>query len=124
MTGPYRGLSLDWYPITPIHIAATTVGGQFITRECRLYGWAFEETTGSAPAKCDLYDGTTTGGQTIVPITLLANESTRDIWGKPGIVVGNGIFLNVLSGSVRATVYVLPLTEEEILRLNGYQVSE
>lgn len=119
-----RQMPLDWWPIKPIHIAATTTDQQFITRGGRLFGWSFEETTASAGATCSLIDGTTSGGQTIVPISLIANQSTRDIWGKPGIEVGNGVLLHMFAGSVRATIYFLGLSEEEIIRQAGYQLPE
>lgn len=123
MSGPTPGLPIDWWPIDPIHIATTTVGQQFITRGGRLYGWGFEETTGTTPALCSLIDGTNAGGQTIVPISLLANESTRDFFGKPGLRVRNGVFLNVISGSVRATIWMLGLSDEEIARQAGYELN-
>jgi hypothetical protein len=124
MGRPTPGLPVDWWPIDPIHVAPTTTGIQFITRAGRLYGWSFEESTGSAAAKLELVDGTSTGGLIIVSITLLANESTRDIWGKPGIRVQNGVFLNMVSGSARANIYYLGMTDDEIARQAGYQLAE
>lgn len=117
-----RRLPLDWHPIDPIHIATTTVDGQFITRGGRLYGWAFEETTGAASAECSLIDGSSAGGPTIVPISLSAGESTRDLMGKPGLRVRAGVYLHVFSGSVRATIYYLGLSDDEIIAHAGIEL--
>lgn len=112
--GSGRRLPLDWYPIDPIHLAATAISAPFIARGGRLYGWAFEESTGAAPAQFVVVDGASAGGTTIAAITLLANESTRDIWGKPGIRVRSGVYLSMISGSIRGTIFYLTLSEEEI----------
>lgn len=114
---------IDWYPILAINIPATSTDLAFVTRGGRLFGWAVEESTGSATAKLELMDGTSNNGQRIVPITLLANESTRDVWGKPGVLIQTGVWLHLVAGSVRGTIYFLPLSEEEILRQAGYQVA-
>lgn len=121
MSGPIRRLPLDWYPVHPIHVTTTTVDAQFITRSGRLYGWAFEETTGASPALVSLIDGSSAAGQVIVNVSLLANESTRDVWGKPGIGIRNGVYLRVFSGSVRVTIYFLGLSDDEIAYQAGYE---
>lgn len=120
MSAP-RGLPLDWYPIWAISAPATTTSYPFFGRGGRLYGWAFQETTGAAPATFELFDGTGSGGQSILPATLTVNQSFRDIWGKPGIEIRTGLFMNVTAGSVRGSVYVLGLSVDEILRLNNIE---
>src|ERR1700744_1728800 len=109
-------LPIDWYPIDAIHQPTTTTDVQLISREGRLYGWSFEETTATAGALVGLIDGSSNNGQVLASISLLANQSTRDIWGKPGIRCRGGVRLRVFSGSVRATIYYLGLNDEEIAR--------
>lgn len=121
MTAP-RGLPLDWYPIRAISFAAATAGQALLGRSGRLYGWSFLETTGAASATLEVFDGTNANGQSISPISLTAGQSTRDIWGKPGIEITNGLFVNVLSGSVRGSLYVLGLSPEEIARMAGIEL--
>lgn len=118
--GGIRRLPAEWWAPTPINVAATTTDLGFVSREGRLYGWAFEETTGAATAQFELVDGSSNSGDRIVPITLLANESTRDVFGQPGIRVRRGVWLHMISGSVRATIFYLGLTDTEILDLTGF----
>ena len=51
-------------------------------------GWSFIETTGAAAATLELFDGSSTGGATIA--------------------VRVSLFLNVISGSIRGAVWVVP----------------
>lgn len=112
--------SRKWFAADAIRIAATTTDQLFIGRSGVLYGWAFEETTAAAGAKFALVDGSSANGQDLVSITLLANESTRDIWGRPGIWVDSGVFLHMFSGSVRGNIYFQTLSEAEALAILGY----
>lgn len=77
------------------------IGGPFI-----LMGWAFKETTGSAQASCDLYSGSNNTGILTAPVTLNANESTREALFPHGLEM-NGAYLAVNSGSVRVVLWVV-----------------
>lgn len=112
-------LHIDWHPVIPVPIAATAAGLAITARPCRLYGWSLVETTGAAIAACDLIDGGAAAGTEITPITLSAGQSTRDWLGRPGLLVQSGLFLNVTAGTVRGAVWILLLTEAEILKGNG-----
>lgn len=102
-----------WRPIRKSDIAPTAAGavtasGQLApTGVCKqVIGWAIKETTGSVGATFTLWDGVNTEGTVIVPITLSANESTRDRSGPPGIqCVSGGLYLQVISGSISGVVY-------------------
>lgn len=109
--------SRKWFASEIVDIPTTTASQPFITRSGVLYGWAFSETTGTNPASLSLVDGSTDNGQGIVPITLLANETTRDIFGYPGIWCNAGVFLHVKSGSVTGKIYYQALSEDEILAI-------
>lgn len=117
MSAPFRRLPAEWWAPKPISCGATTTNYTFISRGGRLYGWSFEETTGAAVAQLELIDGSSDSGDRIVPITLLANESTRDWLGRPGIQITRGVYLKVVAGSVRATIWYLGLSDEELLEL-------
>ena len=71
-----------------------------------LYGWALKETSGVNSAELDIYDGQDTNGQLVVPITLQASQSTRDIMFPQGLHLEVGYFPNVASGTVSGAVWV------------------
>lgn len=107
-------LPIDWHPVETIPLALPAVSGQITQRPCRLYGFGFTEITGAVNAAVQLLDGGNSGGALITDVALVPAESTRDWYGRPGILVQSGLFLNVLSGSIRGSVWALLLTEEEI----------
>jgi hypothetical protein len=71
----------------------------------RLVGWALRETAG-ATATAYLRDGVDAGGDIIVPISLSANESTRDVYIPGGLSFGRGLYLDVVTGSVEGSVWL------------------
>ena len=89
-------------------IATTTTDTTPITGTLVLFGWTWIETTGSAAAGVELYDGSSTGGALIVPVALNQGESTRDLWGHPGLHVQTGLFLHVTSGSIKGSLWYVP----------------
>lgn len=119
MTAPRRW-PLDWHPIDTFPIDVTTDGFQLTSREGRLFGWSFVETTGSAAAQVRVIDGGNSGGLEIVNITLSAGQSTRDWLAKPGLRFRSGIYIDIVAGSIQGSIWPLLLTEEEIYLLAGY----
>lgn len=91
-----------------IPIATTTTDLTVIGGASVLFGWTWIETTGSAVANVELYDGSGTNGALIVPVALNSGESTRDLWGHPGLGVQTGLFLHVVSGSVKGSLWIVP----------------
>lgn len=90
-------------------IAREIINGASIrlsTSAGKLGGWAFHETAGAA-ARLNIRDGSDTNGGLLVPISLSANESTRDFPTK-GISFGAGIYVEIVSGAVEGTVYLDP----------------
>lgn len=71
-------------------------------------GWSWTETTGGASAELALYDGNGNNGALIADITLTQGESTRDLIALTGIGIRTGLYLDVVSGSIRGAVWVLP----------------
>jgi hypothetical protein len=70
-----------------------------------IMGWGLLETTGAAAAVVEIYDGFDATAQLVVAVALTAGQSTRDWLGPNGILVTEGIFVNVISGTVRGTVW-------------------
>lgn len=88
----------------PTAFAATAVDQLLLTGVGTYYGHALLETVGGA-ATVDILDGTDATGTSLAPISLAANQSTRDFYGTPGLKVTKGIFFHVIAGTVRGTVY-------------------
>jgi hypothetical protein len=73
----------------------------------RLVGYALVEATGAASAEIDFYDGRTiNGGALFLPVALNAGESCRDWFGPAGIAFEHGLWAQIVSGSVRGTVFI------------------
>ncbi|HVT14562.1 MAG TPA: hypothetical protein VHQ90_00075 [Thermoanaerobaculia bacterium] len=71
-----------------------------------LMGWAVLETGGVAAATLELYDGFDATAQLVAVIALLASQSTRDWLGPGGVQLSEGLFVNVVSGTVRGVCWV------------------
>lgn len=72
-----------------------------------LVGWSIKETTGSAQAELDLYDGISAAAVTGIPafpITLLPNESTRDVLINARML--NGIWANI-TGALEGSILII-----------------
>lgn len=73
----------------------------------RITWHAWRETTGTSPAVIRLWDGTGTGGKLLVPVSLLAGQSTRDYTGEHAMPYQTGLYLEVVSGTVEGQVLAL-----------------
>lgn len=91
--------------IVSIPFIGLTTSRQLVNVSGVYLGHSLKEATGTAAAAIDLYDGTDTTGILLNPVTLLDNESTRDWYPLPGIVVTSGIWADVTSGEVTGVVY-------------------
>lgn len=72
-----------------------------------MYGWIIAESTGTAPAKIRIWDGT--GGEGtgnyIGTVTLAENESNREWFGRDGPpIMKNAIYVEVVSGKVEGSI--------------------
>lgn len=93
----------------PLHFDATTVDLSLASGAFLLVGWALAETTNAAAAKCYISDGTVAlSANKQIPLTLAINESTRDFVTNLGIILERGVFLDMVSGSIEGTIYVVP----------------
>jgi hypothetical protein len=86
----------------------STGGIQVIGGMALLRGWSFREDNGGAPAAVDIYDGTGDNGTLVATITLTAGQSTRDPVPDSGIACPSGIFLNIIAGHIRGSIWYSP----------------
>lgn len=87
-----------------ISIPARTTDQKLEARAGRITWYSFAETTGAAPASFVLYDGNDTTGSIVMPVNLLANESTREYTGHEGVPYMGGLYLHIISGSITGAV--------------------
>lgn len=93
-------------PARPFGIDTTTVSRLAIAVPGVLYGWGFQETTELARADLELSDGP--AGPPIVPISLSAGQSTRDWLGGFGLECQVGVYLTVVAGTVKGSLWFRP----------------
>jgi hypothetical protein len=89
-----------WRPARPAPF------GKAITGYVVLMGFAVAESSGTAAAELDIYNGTDTNGQLTHPITLDAGESTSEWYGPQGIEMAIGVYPVIAVGSVKGTVWI------------------
>lgn len=93
-------------PVRPVSVPVTTTDATpFKTSAC-LYGWSFVETTGAAGAQVDLYDGADESGQYIGSVMLASGASDTQLPGQVPLQIRTGLYVKVVSGSVKGAVYV------------------
>ena len=91
-------------------IPVTTVDLPLISGRVLVKGFTLRETTGTAAAAAQFLDGTAEGGDPFIECSLGINESVRDWFTEAGILIQSGVFLDVDSGSVQGSVWVIPET--------------
>lgn len=96
-------------PAAVLPFATTSTDLTLLTGPFILRGWAFKETTGSAAATFELYDGPDDTTVLVVPINLATSESTRDWLTGNGIIIRTGLFLEMLTGSIKGTIWYTPI---------------
>lgn len=98
-------LELDGAPVLPVSLP-TGQSGAVTGGPIWLAGWSLRNTSSSAAAQIDLYDGADATGQLVATITLAASESTRDYLPSPGVTCRRGVYADAVSGSVAGAVWV------------------
>lgn len=94
-------------PARPVPVPATTASRLIYGRGAVVMGWSFVESTGAATARVNLYNGHDATGTLVVPISLLAAESTRDYLSPAGVYFDSGVWLEVVTGSITGSVWVI-----------------
>lgn len=75
-----------------------------------LRGWAFFQSDGAGPAFLTIYDGPEAAGQVIAPISLVADESTRDYPPGNGIMVRTSLTIVTSGEDSTGSLWFTPLT--------------
>lgn len=105
-------------PARTIAVATRTTDTLLIGGAGIITGWSWVEPTNAAGAAFDLYDGQNATGTLLASITLLQNESTRDLIAGAGLEFRQGLYLDILSGSVKGAVWIVTaesVTEDNVL---------
>jgi hypothetical protein len=85
-----------------------TASGVIVAGRLLVMGVFIGESTGAATAKVRFRDGSAVTGTRLTPYTLAANESVRDWFGDYGYVYQQGVFMELVSGSVEGSIMVVP----------------
>lgn len=101
------------YEVRKVSWEATAASADLIQRVDRILFWSFRETTTTAVARLRLRDGSDANGDTIVPISLSADQSTRDWLGPQGIPCKAGVYLEMITGTVEGSIVVAVRKEPE-----------
>lgn len=93
--------------VYPLTVPVTTGPGsrQLEQGPGRLCGWSLLETSGAAAVIAELYDGMDVSAQLLAVIAVPAGSSTPFSMDGVGVEFRSGLFLNVISGSVRGAVW-------------------
>lgn len=94
-------------PATPLDVVSGAGSAKLVTGRALLTGLALRETTGTAGAVARLHDGESASRRSIIPVSLAANESVREVVGLSGALYVTGVFIEVVSGSVEGSVFAV-----------------
>lgn len=90
-------------PAQVLEIGATSATAYPLQVPGVLHGWAWRNTSATAPATFELRDGPT--GALIVPFTLCPGESVRDWLSGTGIEIVTGLALTAVTGTVVGSLW-------------------
>lgn len=93
-------------PVRAFNIATITADLQVTTRPCLLMGWSLRETTGSAAAAAELFNGSTTGGSRAGEQALASGGSGGQVCPDDGVWCDSGLLIHVVSGSLTGSVWL------------------
>lgn len=95
-------------PRTVYAVAFPAAGASqlMMSGDIKIHGWSWAETTGAAAATFNMFDGGNNAGTLLATITLTAGQSTRDVLNELGLLVLNGLFVEVVAGSIRGSVWI------------------
>lgn len=91
---------------TAIAATAADVQGLAAAANLRLMGFSITEAAATAAvAEVSLRHGTAPSDPEIVGVNLAADGSARDFFGPDGIAVPNGVLVDIVAGTAKATLY-------------------
>lgn len=89
-----------WRPARPSPLTMTVTG--YVV----LMGFAVKESSGTAAAEVDIYNGTDNKGLLTLPVTLTASQSTSEWYGPNGLEMSEGLFVVIASGAATGTLWI------------------
>ncbi len=93
-------------PIRPIPLPVDVQSAGLIAVAVELCGWSVKETTGTATAALQFYNGDSNGGEIVGEQVLAAGASATVGPAPDGVLCSRGLYLLVVSGSVTGSVWV------------------
>ena len=106
MAEPYElDLEVHEDPVHYVYLDLNATGRLVFSFAVVLHGWSLANPASGATAAANLYDGTDTTGQPIFPLSFADSESVGDWFGDRGILLKNGLYVNVTSGEVKGAIF-------------------
>lgn len=96
---PTRG---SWAPADASVVGAS---GIVLAGPGVLRGYSLRETTGTAPAVFRIHGGLDAFAPVIAVVSLVAGESVRDWFGESGVRTRNGLYFELVTGTVEGSVW-------------------
>lgn len=91
---------------TAIAATAADVQGLAAAANLRLMGFSITEAAAAAAAaEVSLRHGTLATDPEIVGVNLVADGSAREFFGPDGVAVPNGVFVDIVSGTAKLTLF-------------------
>lgn len=97
-------------PAQVLPVVATSADVQLLTGLFVLRGWSFAESTGSAAVTFELYDGTDETYPLVAAFGLAQATGTSLAIPGNGVIIRTGLFVEMLSGSVKGAVWYNAIT--------------
>lgn len=95
----------------PFRVLSTNGSGQLTDLPGFIVGWAVRETSGSAAAAAELWDGQNTSSQLLASIGLVTSGGSVETMSPPGWTVRSGLYLHVASGAFDGVVWLVPVEQ-------------
>lgn len=92
------------YPIT-VPLTTGPAGLDLFQGTGHWCGWALIDPSGTVAAVVEIYDGMDVGGQLMCVAGVSAGASAAPIFEPEGVSFHIGLFLNVVSGTVRGVIW-------------------
>lgn len=93
--------------VQAIDLGVMAASGRGYGPSAIFYGYSVAESTGGATAKVRLRAGAAADGPVLARITLAAGGSDWMFTSDPGILALGGVFVEVVSGSVELSIYLV-----------------
>jgi hypothetical protein len=107
LTGAVTAVELAVFLDPARHVSWTLNGaGKLVCGfSARVMGWTIVETSGSAAATINIYDGADTTGEIALPIKIASAGSSTDWFGPNGVLFRNAVYVNLASGQAQGTIF-------------------